>query len=176
MDLGIQLKQGMKLEQNLSPQMLQSIKMLQMNTIELQTAISQELEVNPLLEADEPDDSRMESLDEPVRESSGVDGDDNSYDLMDPRAENSIDWEQYMEDGFRNSEAPYKDLGGKDPDDDLRPEPTRGLSMQELLKNQLREWKRPPQIVKIVEYLIGCVGDNGFLAPAEKELLEDENR
>jgi len=176
MDLGIQLKQGLKLEQNLSPQMLQSIKMLQMNTIELQTAITQELEANPLLEADEPDDNRMESLDEPVRESSGVDGDDNSYDLMDPRAENSIDWEQYMEDGFRNSEAPYKDLGGRDPDDDLRPEPTRGLSMQELLKNQLREWKRPPQIVKIVEYLIGCIGDDGFLAPAEKDLLEDENR
>ncbi|MBP5247269.1 MAG: RNA polymerase factor sigma-54 [Fibrobacter sp.] len=175
MDLGIQLKQGMKLEQNLSPQMLQSIKMLQMNTIELQTAISQELEVNPLLEADEPADSRMESLDEPVRESSGVDGDDNSYDLMEPGTENSIDWEQYMEDGFRNAEAPYKDLGGKDPDEDLRPEPTRGLSMQEVLKNQLREWKRPPQIVKIVEYLIGCIGDNGFLAPAEKDLLTDEN-
>lgn len=175
MDLGIQLKQGMKLEQNLSPQMLQSIKMLQMNTIELQTAITQELEVNPLLEADEPVDSRMESLDEPVRESSGVDGDDNSYDLMEPGTENSIDWNQAMEDGFRNSEAPYKDLGGRDPDEDLRPEPTRGLSMQELLKNQLREWKRPPQIVKIVEYLIDSVGDDGFLAPADKDLLLDEN-
>lgn len=175
MDLGIQLKQGMKLDQNLSPQMLQSIKMLQMNTIELQAAITQEIETNPLLEAEEPVDNRMESLDEPVRESSGVDGDDNSHDLMEPGIENSIDWNQYMEDGFRNSEAPYKDLGGRDPDEDLRPEPTRGLSMQELLKNQLREWKRPPQIVKIVEYLIGCVGDNGFLAPADKDLLLDEN-
>ena len=52
MDLGIQLKQGMKLDQTLSPQMLQSIKMLQMNSMELETAISQELEVNPLLEMD----------------------------------------------------------------------------------------------------------------------------
>ena len=34
MDLGIQLKQGMKLDQTLSPQMLQSIKMLQMNSME----------------------------------------------------------------------------------------------------------------------------------------------
>lgn len=60
MDLGIQLKQGMKLEQNLSPQMLQSIKLLQMNSMELETTISQELEANPLLEMDETPDSRLE--------------------------------------------------------------------------------------------------------------------
>lgn len=173
MDLGLQIKQGVRLEQNLSPQMLQSVKMLQMNSLELETAISQELENNPLLEADDAPDSRLESLDEPVRESSGKDGDDNSHDLMDGD-ENSIDWEKYMEDGFRNSEAPYKDLGGRSPDDELRPEPTRGLSMQDILKNQLREWKRPPRIVKIVEYLIGCVGDDGFLAPADKSLLAAE--
>ena len=175
MDLGIQLKQGMKLDQTLSPQMLQSIKMLQMNSMELETAISQELEVNPLLEMDETPDSRLESLDAPVKESDARDGDDNSHDLMEPGSENSIDWEQYMEDGFRNAEAPYKDLGGRDPDDDLRPEPTRGLSMQEILRNQLREWKRPKRIVKIVEYLIDCVGDDGFLSPADKNLLDKEN-
>ena len=70
MDLGIQLKQGMKLEQNLSPQMLQSIKLLQMNSMELETTISQELEANPLLEMDETPDSRLESIDAPTRESS----------------------------------------------------------------------------------------------------------
>lgn len=175
MDLGIQLKQGVRMEQNLSPQMLQSVKMLQMNSLELEAAISQELEENPLLEADDAPDSRLESIDEPTRESSGKDGDDNSHDLMEPGDENSIDWEKYMEDGFRNAEAPYKDLGGRDPDDDTHMEPTRGLSMQDILKNQLREWKRPPRIVRIVEYLIGCVGDDGFLAPAEGNLLSHEH-
>ncbi len=174
MDLGIQLKQGVRLEQNLSPQMLQSVKMLQMNSIELETAISEELAENPLLEADDAPDSRLESLDEPTRESSGRDGDDNSHDLMEPGGENSIDWEKYMEDGFRNAEAPYRDLGGRNADDELRPEPTRDLSMQDILKNQLREWKRPPRIVRIVEYLIGCVGDDGFLAPADNGLVAQE--
>ncbi len=175
MDLGIQLRQGLKLEQNLSPQMLQSIKMLQMNSLELETAINQELELNPLLEADESTDSRLESIDTPVRENEGRDGDDNSHELMEPGSENSIDWEQYLEDGFRNAEAPYKDLGGRDPDEELRPEPTRDLSMQEVLKNQLREWKRPPRIVKIVEYLIDCVDDDGFLASADRNLIPNEN-
>lgn len=174
MDLGIQLKQGMKLEQNLSPQMLQSIKLLQMNSMELETTISQELEANPLLEMDETLDSRLESIDAPTRESSRQDGDDNSHDLMEPGMENTMDWAQYMEDGFRNAEAPFKDLGGRDPDEEWRPEPTRGLSMQEVLRNQLREWKRPARIVKIVEYLIDCVGDDGFLSPADKNLLDAE--
>lgn len=174
MDLGIQLKQGVRIEQNLSPQMLQSVKMLQMNSIELETAISEELAENPLLEADDAPDSRLESLDAPTRESSGRDGDDNSHDLMEPGSENSIDWEKYMEDGFRNAESPYRDLGARDTDDELRPEPTRGLSMQDILKNQLREWKRPPRIVRIVEYLIGCVGDDGFLAPADNALVAQE--
>ena len=50
MNLGMQLNQGVRLEQTLSPQMLQSITILQMNTLDLETAIKQETEQNPLLE------------------------------------------------------------------------------------------------------------------------------
>lgn len=161
MDLGIQLKQGTRLEQNLSPQMLQSIKMLQMNTLELETAISQELEVNPLLE---------EVAEVPAKE---------SEDTRDNEPEDTIDWAERFEDGFKDSddsEAPYRDLGGRDPEDNAHMELSRAPSMQEFLRNQLREWKRPPRIVKIVEYLIDCVGDDGFLAPADKSLISEENR
>lgn len=141
--------------------MLQSIKMLQMNTLELEAAIVQELEVNPLLE---------EVAEAPVKE---------SEDSHDTESEDSIDWAERFEDGFKDSddsEAPYKDLGGRDPDDNTHTEISNAPSMQEFLRNQLREWKRPPRIVKIVEYLIDCVGDDGFLAPADKSLIADENR
>ena len=59
MDVGMQLGQSQRLEQNISPQMLQSIAILQKNSLELETAIKQEIESNPLLELDEsmPDDS-----------------------------------------------------------------------------------------------------------------------
>ncbi len=50
MDIGMHLGQGMRQEQTLSPQMLQSITILQMNTLDLETAIKQEVETNPLLE------------------------------------------------------------------------------------------------------------------------------
>ena len=53
MDVGMQLGQSQRLEQTISPQMLQSITILQKNSLELETAIKQEVESNPLLELDD---------------------------------------------------------------------------------------------------------------------------
>ena len=177
MDLGMQLGQGMRTEQNLSPQMLQSINILQMNTLDLETAIKQEVENNPLLEIsdddaaperdkeanDQPEDTDRSTPDsDPERELGSTPGDDSN-----------IDWEAYMSDGFQNAEAPLKDLNAPDPDDDELHAETHGTqSIQDVLKNQLREWKRSPQVVKIVEYLIGSIGEDGFLAPAGNEHSE----
>ena len=49
--LGQRLQQGM--QQRLSPQQLQFIKLLQLNTIALEQRIKEEIEVNPILEEDE---------------------------------------------------------------------------------------------------------------------------
>ena len=49
--LGQRLQQGM--QQKLSPQQLQFIKLLQLNTIALEQRIKEEIEVNPILEEDE---------------------------------------------------------------------------------------------------------------------------
>ena len=53
MDVGMHLGQSQRLEQNISPQMLQSITILQKNSLELETAIKEEVEANPLLEWDD---------------------------------------------------------------------------------------------------------------------------
>ncbi|MCK9182173.1 MAG: RNA polymerase factor sigma-54 [Fibrobacteraceae bacterium] len=173
MNLGMQLGQKMKMEQNLSPQMLQSIAILQMNTLDLETAVKQELETNPLLEQDDNSDERLQSIDSPTEEHTRKEGDDTSHELMETGEESNIDWDRYMSDGFQNTEAPLKDLNSPDPDDDdLRHEPTGSMSLQDFLKNQLREWKRPARIVAIVEYLIGCINEDGFLASAGTELSE----
>ena len=47
MDVGMHLGQSQRLEQNISPQMLQSIAILQKNSLELETAIKAEVEANP---------------------------------------------------------------------------------------------------------------------------------
>jgi len=50
MNLGFELGMNMGLEQKLSPQMIQSLQLLQMTSLELEMAVKQELETNPLLE------------------------------------------------------------------------------------------------------------------------------
>jgi RNA polymerase sigma-54 factor len=177
MDLGMQLGQGMRTEQNLSPQMLQSINILQMNTLDLETAIKQEVENNPLLEISDDDaapEKDKDANDQPEDTDRSTPDSDPERELgSTPEDDSNIDWDAYMSDGFQNAEAPLKDLNAPDPDDDELHAETHGTqSIQDVLKNQLREWKRSRQVVKIVEYLIGCIGEDGFLAPAGNEHSE----
>ena len=51
--IGLDYKQSQVLQQKLAPQLIQSLHMLQMPTLELAELIRQELEINPLLEIDE---------------------------------------------------------------------------------------------------------------------------
>ncbi len=60
MSLGLDLSMHVGLEQKLSPQMIQSLKLLQMNSLELEIVVKQELESNPMLEILEDGDSSSE--------------------------------------------------------------------------------------------------------------------
>lgn len=171
MNLGMQLNQGVRLEQTLSPQMLQSITILQMNTLDLETAIKQETEQNPLLElADTEEKDEADSLVEDYPEDySDVnsDSDDVETGLIDDPDEKLIDWDKYFEEGFVDADRPLKDLNVPDPEEEewIR-QPTESQSMQDFLKNQLRSWKRPERIVVVVEYLIDCLDEKGYVQSA----------
>ena len=59
MKLGLQLK----LQQTLAPQLIQSLKMLQMPVLKLEQTIRHELATNPLLEEVEETDAEQETPD-----------------------------------------------------------------------------------------------------------------
>ena len=162
MNLGMQANIGQTQEQTLSPALLQSVKMLQKTSQELETAIKEEVEVNPLLEVDDGD---FDELEAPV---------DKDPDELDPRAESNeypedieemargslddtaevdssyldgdssdVNWDSYLGDGTSYDDAPFNDLnsGSKDPDEDWdRPIKDVGKSLQEQLEDQLRLW------------------------------------
>lgn len=147
MDVGMHLGQSQRLEQNLSPQMLQSIGILQKNSLELETAIKEEVEANPMLEWDE--EPLGESLDGPAdspQETDGeysMDGADGEYDgrqesassldfergtledsadvdrgLLDGSTPSELNWAQYLEDGTDRTDSLYREsLSQRDPDD-----------------------------------------------------------
>ena len=139
MNLGMQANIGQTQEQTLSPALLQSVKMLQKTSQELETAIKEEVEVNPLLEVDDGDfdeleppvdkdpdelDSRAESNEYPE------DIEDMARGSLDDTAEvdssyldgdsSDVNWDSYLGDGTSYDDAPFNDLnsGSKDPDED----------------------------------------------------------
>ncbi len=219
MDFGMQLGQGQRLEQNISPQMLQSIAILQKNALELDTAIKEEIEANPLLELDESvhDDMALGSsesgesendLDEPLRNSDGEsreemdfergtleDSADLDYDILDNTS--SEDWVKRLEDGSNDTDAPFKDLNSVAADSDEvwdRPQKDRGESLQDSLRNQLRDWNGTRELLgqlnesgcsvqrfrELVQYLIDCLDERGYLQGADEiamtKVLADNDR
>ncbi len=165
MDFGLQLGTSQRLEQTLSPQLRQFVTILQKNSLELDTAIKDELESNPLLELDDsaPEDERAVRDDElpdsgaELKESRPDNEDD--YDsadytsledsamgdsrLLDGPGGEDINYEQYLSDGSMNEDAPFKDLNApsSDADDEWdRPIKDYGKSLQDQLRDQLLLW------------------------------------
>ncbi len=203
MDVTMQLGQSQRLEQTLSPQLLQSVTILQKNSLELETAIKEEVEANPLLELDDGGDdiSYEDYAAEAENRDSRGDDEANPGESMDPReyergdlddsaavdrgmldgATNAeLDWGSYLNDGYSDTDAPFKDLnaGPADPDDEWdRPVKDIDLSLQDKLKNQLREWNGTHELQEqlreagcddahfrsLVEYLINSLDENGFV-------------
>lgn len=173
MDLGMNLGTSQRLEQTLSPQLLQSINILQKTSLEIETAIKEEVESNPLLELDDnvPEEER-EVRDDELPESgaelvndAGSDYDpDNSFDngslddsamvdrgmLDDPNA-GDLDYERYLSDGTSDVDAPFKDLNApsKDADEEWdRPIKDVGKSLQEQLRDQLMLWSGTRELLE----------------------------
>lgn len=209
MDLGMQLGQGQRLEQTLSPQLLQSVTILQKTSLEIETAIKEEVEANPLLELDDSgsDDLSYEDVarDAQGDDSYGYEDEANLNSSLDPReyergdlddsafvdrgmldgASNAeLDWSSYLNDGYSDTDAPFKDLNAaqKDGDEEWdRPIKDVDQSLQDKLKNQLREWNgthelqeqlveagcAPEHFRDLVEYLINSLDENGFVQGAQ---------
>jgi len=98
------------LSQKLSPQQIQFIKLLQIPTAELETRIKEEMEVNPALEEDEPDEP--EELDRDDDDSDSDDDPDASLDNDDNTLDE--DFEDPSSDQDMGDEMPEPDLQAKE--------------------------------------------------------------
>jgi RNA polymerase sigma-54 factor len=156
------ITQGMRIDQKLSAQTIITAQILQMNSLELETAIAQELEINPLLEVDESREDDHSDTDSEDDSEFDYQYDAADKGLLDKPEKTDLDWEDYFQDGFKHSEP--EDFSKRDPDEDDWERPQcYELDIQEYLLNQLKDRKLPKIILECVEYLIGCIGDNGFL-------------
>jgi len=189
MNFGLDLNLNVGLEQKLSPQMIQSLKLLQMNSMELELVVKQELETNPLLEAAElteeekeeppaPDDEvaqAEERVAEPIVEkpsqepgeepdTSPASTDPADLDKVipdDPKDKNEIDWESYLEEGFDLGDKRKEEL--ESPDERFEKVPVYSKTLQDHLLGQLQDRTVPPEVQPLVEYLINSLDERGYL-------------
>ena len=161
MPMQMNISQGMRIDQKLSAQTVLTAQILQMNSLELEAAIQQELETNPLLEIDESSEN-SESGESAENETTGEREDSDIGLLDEPEKKSDLDWDDYFQEGFKDSEP--EDFSRRDPDEDdwERPQ-SYDLDIQQYLLNQLKDRNLPEKIYECVIYLVGCVGDNGFL-------------
>ena len=170
MNLGMQLGTNVKLEQALTAQMLQSVQILQMTTQDLELAVKQELNENPLLEMDENEAEEMSTEDTPEEEKylESDESDDAEAGMLNDNSK-EIDWEEFFNEGFANAESPLKDLNVPDYEEEEWKNQTKDtISVQDKLYAQVRDWKRPQEILDIVFYLIDSLDEQGYLKSAQK--------
>lgn len=93
MNFGLDLSLNVGLEQKLSPQMIQSLKLLQMNSLELEALVKQEIESNPLIEPEDGTEDRAEDA------AAGDGGSDSPLDPGDSARSESLSAEKTGETG-----------------------------------------------------------------------------
>ena len=141
-------KQILKLQQTLSPQQIQMIKLLELPTMQLEQRIKQEIEENPVLEEDVQQET--ESEDEPKE----------------------ISVEEYL----REDDTPsYKTKANNYSKDDKQLVPTisGGRSLHEYLIEQLGYKNLGEREMTLAKFLVGSIDDDGYLRRDLESVADD---
>ena len=181
----LNLKQEQKLQQKLSPQQIQYIKLLQLNTLDLEQRIKEEMESNPLLEEGLSEEERAEeeSL------SDTEEGPDDEERLEDEREreldaeaeseveiddEDEFDWDDLLNasDDLHGYKANVE--GGGRSEDDERERPMRAEStIAEDLRDQLTFSGLSEEDELIADQIIGSIDKDGYLRRPLESIVDD---
>ena len=148
-------KLSLKLQQKLSPQQIQLMKLLQIPTVALEQRIKEEMEANPALEEgreelhdqDDPYDTEQDTNDE--------------FDLSD----------YLQEDDIPSYRLNAKNTG-KDQEDKTMPI-SMSKTFHELLRDQLGVQMLDEKQYSIANHLIGSIDDDGYLRRDVSAIVDD---
>ena len=152
----------LKLNQKLSPQQIQLMKLIQLPTIDFEQKIKQELEENPALEIK---DNSNDALDEEFSNSNEDELNNESIDDEDINIEDYINYDDTpayklsynTNNDSENSEIPL----------------ASGISFTEYLLNQLNTLRLNDDEAKIAEFLVGSIDNSGYLRQNTDEIIDD---
>jgi len=183
----------------LTPQLQQSIRLLQLSTLELHQEVEQMLEQNPFLEVEEDHTQVFEPLTERLSASERA-GERESESAAEPAttaaaddapgvdtaefgATEREDWENGTErddfDGIR--ETPSSGSSTNNDNDDFDPQERNqsSQSLQDYLRDQMRGMRLSPEDFAALHILIESLSDDGYLADRLEdivaELIDEDN-
>lgn len=150
-NIGQSLQQGM--QQKLSPQQLQYIKLLQLNTIALEQRIKEEMEMNPILEeGDLRSETDVIEHEEPINE---------SEDALESLDEHEVDWDDFDENTDFDGET-YS--APRNPDmDEWRELPNEyEVTLLEELEQQVSLLDLNEEEELIADQILGSLDEDGY--------------
>jgi RNA polymerase sigma-54 factor len=146
----------------MTPRLQQALKLLQVPTLELQAILKQEIMQNPLLEeVDEIMESEDLALENAPEEKANEEAET-------PSEEDPIDWSDYLQDGLDRTYVPQSETSVEF----LEKTPVVKNTLGESLIEQLHYLSLPPATLKVAEFLVGSLDDNGWLATAVEDVAE----
>lgn len=158
---------SLKLQQKLSPQQIQLMKLVQLPTIAFEQRIKQELEENPALE----EGSEFDYDDDLNNQSEDWDNDDYNEDG------NSIDTseiniDEYLSDDEIPNYKTYTNNYSED-DEDYSIPYAQGISFIDHLERQLFTFRLDEKEYEIAIFLIGNIDDDGYIRRNLQSIVDD---
>lgn len=138
------------LQQKLSPQQIQFIKLLQVPTAELDTRIEEELEINPALEEGEEEQQPEEKAEA-----------EQEFDEAEAKKEDDVDLKDYLGDDDSIGYKMQSEGGGEE--DDREMPIAMGTSLHEQLLSQLGYLGLNEQQDAIGKQLVGSIEADGYI-------------
>lgn len=146
---GMELTQGMALQQTLSPQMQQSLHVLQAPLMELRQLVAAEMQANPVLEEESP--GTQDKDEAPTEKTSALEDEWNEYYIQRASAETWTNEALERRQHFLDSQ-------------------TRMPTLQQHLVDQLGGADLDAEGLKIAQAIIGNVDEQGYLRASVEEI------
>jgi len=158
------LKQSLhfKLQQKLSPQQIQLMKLIQLPTLAFEQRIKQEIEENIALDSgkdetkDEEDDLFENTQDETSEELAEDDFNVDDYLSDDEIPEYQTQTNNYSEDD-EDRDIPF----------------AAGKSFHQHLKSQLNTFRLSDQQYEVAEFLVGSIDESGYIRQGVEDIVDD---
>ena len=154
---GLQQSAHMAQQQMLSPQMRQSLEILQATALELQQMVRQEIETNPVLEEEVPEE-------EAPAEEETEDGEEEFDELR----QLEEDWSDYSAEGAQNAD-PAADARRRQFLEGITPPETLAVH----LEKQLSRLALDPVQRRVATLLVGNLTEDGYLAATPEEVADE---